>query len=482
MADDGRHLSYTVDKRAEDAVLSTVLLDPPRLAEVRPLLPTPDAFYDPRNRLMYEAAIDLDERGEPVDPVTVAKRLTEMNRWGQVGSAYIAEIMDATPAVVNVETHARIVRDKWRLRVALANSLALAAQIKSGAVQTDEDVQAALEGAEAIFGDLAHQQSQRTLRHVRDVLLEADAGLQAAKQRGNSLTGIDTGFSRLNAMLAGLHDGDLVILAARPGAGKTGLAMNIVTRVGLHGYGAAVFSMEMPDVQLGFRILAAEAKVNMGMFRTPTSMRSQDWQNITNAIQTLAKAPIWIDDTPAITVPEIRSRVRKLKAEIKSGRSAAAAPHGLRLVVVDYLQLCGVREQRGKTREQQVGEVSRALKALAMQEQLCVLGLSQLNRSVETRDKKDKRPQLSDLRESGSIEQDADTVLFVFRPDMYPDHPDEVKGLAEIIIGKQRNGPTGTVSLKFTKEYVRFDTLADEGFDMYDPADDDGSWFDDRTT
>ena len=271
-----------------------------------------------------------------------------------------------------------------------------------------------------------------------------------------------------------------MILAARPGAGKTGLAMNMVTRVAANGCGAAVFSLEMTDLQLGYRILAAESKVNMSMFRMPTAMRPNDWVAISDTIGRLQDAPIWIDDTPAITVPEIRSRVRKLKQEIKSGRAKAAAPHGLRLVVVDYLQLCGVRDERGKTREQQVSEVSRALKALAKQEKLCVLGLSQLNRSVETRDKKDKRPQLSDLRESGAIEQDADVVMFVFRPDMYPDHPDETKGLAEIIIGKQRQGPTGTITLRFTKEYVRFDTLADHDFDEYDG--DDESWFEDRTT
>lgn len=478
----GQHLSYTIDKRAEDAVLSTIMLDPPRIAEVRPLLPTPEAFYDSRNRLMYAAAIDLDERGEPVDAVTIAKRLNEMNRWGQVGSAYIAEIMDATPAVVNVEAHAKIVRDKWRLRMALAKAQTIAAEIKAGGVQSDEDIQTMLEGAEIAFGDLAHQQAKRTLRHVKEVLTDAHGDLAAAQQRGTNLTGIDTGYERLNARLAGLHDGDLMILAARPGAGKTGLAMNIVTRIAENGCGAAFFSLEMPDVQLGYRILASEAKVNLSVFRMPKSLHPNDWQYITDAIGRLQGAPIWIDDTPAITVPEIRSRVRKLKQEIKGGRAGAAAPQGLRLVVVDYLQLCDVRDHRGKTREQMVAEVSRQLKALAKQEQLCVLGLSQLNRAVETRDKKDKRPQLSDLRESGAIEQDADTVLFVFRPDMYPDHPDETKGLAEVIVAKQRNGPTGTVTLRFTKEYVRFDSLADQDFDEYDPADDEEPWYDDRTT
>jgi replicative DNA helicase len=322
---------------------------------------------------------------------------------------------------------------------------------------------------------------------VRDAIEGAFKILTEAAQRGGRVTGIETGFSDLDRRTAGLHDGDLYIVAGRPGMGKTAFVLNMAVnvakprRVALAppedpyaeaaveepGYGVGFFSLEMPREQLASRMLASEARVDGSHVRSGT-LRPEDWNRLTQAAAQLGRLPIFIDDTPALTLLDLRAKVRRLQAELKRGEGAGTSQR-LGLVVIDYLQLMQGRRDAG-SREQEISELSRGLKQLAKEMSVPVLALSQLNRSVETRTTKDKRPQLSDLRESGAIEQDADTIMFIYRDDYYfRDSAD--KGIAEIIVAKQRNGPTGSIKTKFTPEFVRFDNLARGEYDFDAPDD-----------
>jgi replicative DNA helicase len=311
---------------------------------------------------------------------------------------------------------------------------------------------------------------------IKDAIVGAFEILEAAAKRGGAVSGIPTGFYELDKKCAGMHDGDLYIVAGRPGMGKTSLVLNMAVNVATPrtepidprdpygdppverpGYGVAFFSLEMPREQLASRLLASEARVDVSKIRSG-ALRSEDWNRLTDAANRLSRLPMWLDDSPALTILDLRAKVRRLKAEIERGGDDALPAQRLGLVVVDYLQLMQGRKD-AQSREQEISEMSRGLKQLAKEMSVPVLALSQLNRSVETRGTKDKRPQLSDLRESGAIEQDADMVLFIYRDEVYfPDSAE--RGRAEIIIAKQRNGPTGKVDVRFDREYTRFDNLA----------------------
>jgi replicative DNA helicase len=466
------------DLDAEAAVLSAVMLSSDAFDEVQEVL-QPEHFYAEANRRVYEAVLELNNVGRPVDSVSVASWLKDRERLAQVGgTAYILQLSDATPAVAHVAEHARVIREKWRLRQLIGTCQRFAAE---GYGDCGE-VQAFIDQAEQAVFDIGRTADGTSIVPVKEAIQGAFKILSDAARRGGGITGIETGFTELDKKTAGLHDGDLMIVAGRPGMGKSALVLNLAVNVARHrkvdvsddttpfadapveeaGYGVAIFSLEMPREQLAARLLASEARVDMSRIRTG-QFRNEDWHKLTDAAARLGRLPIWLDDTPSLSLLDLRAKIRRLQAEIKRGEGPAPAQR-LGLIVIDYLQLMQGRKDAA-SREQEISELSRGLKALAKEMAVPVLALSQLNRSVETRGTKDKRPQLSDLRESGAIEQDADTIIFIYRDEYYfQDSPD--KGVAELIIAKQRNGPTGRVMTKYSSEYTRFDNLAQEDYDL----------------
>ena len=474
------------DLDAEAAVLSSVLLSSEAFDRVQEVL-LPEHFYAGRHRRIYEAVLDLQRQGHPVDLVSVAGWLRDRERLTQVGgSPYLAQLADATPAVANVEHHARAIREKWRIRELIAACQSFTAE----GYGDYGEAQAFIDRAEQAVFDIARVPEGSTVVPVRDAIHDAFKILTEAAKRGGAITGTPSGFTELDKRCAGLHGGDLYIVAGRPGMGKTAFVLNMAVNVAQPrrrnpvdiadpqeedsieepGDGVAFFSLEMPREQLASRMLASEARVDVSRIRSG-DMRREDWEKLTGAAARLGRLPLFLDDTPALTLLDLRAKIRRLKAELERASEGVSSSGKLGLVVIDYLQLMQGRRDAG-SREQEISELSRGLKGMAKEMRVPVLALSQLNRSVETRATKDKRPQLSDLRESGAIEQDADTIMFIYRDEYYfRDSPD--KGIAEVIVAKQRNGPTGNMRVKFTPEYTRFDNLAadDYEFDQYDNFD-----------
>ncbi len=457
------------DLMAESAVLSAVLLSRDTLDKVQPIV-APDHFYSDANRKIYEAYTDLSAHDRPIDILTVRSWLDDRGLLQRVGGArYLAEILDTVPAVSNVDDYARRIKEKWRLRELITTCRRVTAE-GYGRV---EDVQSFIDGAEQSIYDIARTPESTTIMPLKDVIRATFVRLNEAVQRGNRITGTPTGYTKLDQLTGGLNEGDLVIVAARPGMGKTSLVLNMATNVALpkmvnvdepdgehtsqleDGAGVAVFSLEMPREQLAARMLCSTGRVDVSKLRQGYLQR-EDWSRLTKAAGELAKLPIWIDDTSDLSVLELRAKVRRIQAmHTERGR--------LGLVMIDYLQLMS-GNPKVSSREQQISEISRNLKKLAKDLSVPVVALSQLNRAVETRGTKDKRPQLSDLRESGAIEQDADMILFIYRDDYYnPDDP-AAAGLAELIVAKQRNGPTGRIKVRFTKAFTRFDNLSEEEY------------------
>lgn len=608
------------DLDAEAAVLSALLLDRDALDRVLELL-KPEHFYSEANARIYQAAQALAVAMTPIDMVSVATWLRDREWLGEMGgTAYLAQLADATPAVAHVETHAKIVHEKWRLRQLIATCQRVSAE---GYGDVGE-VQQFIDVAEGAIFALAHEgkTGEDTCASVAVCLKEHFAEITAAAENGQRITGISTGYDRLDAKTTGLHEGDLIIVAARPGMGKAltedskvltptgwrrmgslrvgmritrwnneparvigvypqgkktvfrvnveggrsvrccdehlwhaqlensdGLATKIHTTAGLRlglrlgmtvrlpvkrqdggeptwsrvesiepagvepcvciavdapdhlyvtddfivthntslvmniavnvasprtiaipakgdepardqyqpGDGVCVFSLEMPRKQLVARMASSEGRVDLNIVRS-NSMREEHWKRLTEASAYISTLPIWIDEKPAISVLEIRARVRRKQAEYNREATDTQPARRVGLVVIDYLQLMKGRDGVS-SREQEISEISRGLKALAKELKVPVIALSQLNRAVETRSTKDKRPQLSDLRESGAIEQDADTIIFIYRDDYYNPETSDLKGIAELIIAKQRNGPTGKIKVKFTSSYTRFEDL-----------------------
>jgi replicative DNA helicase len=476
------------DLDAEAAVLSAILLDPDAFDRVQEIL-HPEHFYADANRRIYEGVVELTSNGRPVDIVSVAGFLRDKGRLQQVGgSPYLAQLSDATPAVAHVEAHAKVIREKWRVRQLISTCQRFAAL----GYADYGDVHGFIDQAEQSVFDIARIPENSTIVPLKDAVKGAFKILADAAQRGGGITGIESGFSMFDKQCSGLHSGDLYIVAARPGMGKTSFVLNLAVNVARPkqvdvsgenepyleapveepGYGVLFCSLEMPREQLAARLLSSEARVDMQKIRSGR-MQREDWNKLTDAAARLGRLPLWLDDTPALTLLDLRAKIRRLQAEISRSGDGSMPAKKLGLVVIDYLQLMQGRRDAG-SREQEISELSRGLKALAKEMSVPVMALSQLNRAVETRATKDKRPQLSDLRESGAIEQDADTIVFIYRDEYYfRDSPD--KGIAELIVAKQRNGPTGKVVVKFTSEYTRFDNLAQDEYnfddlDDYNPA------------
>ncbi len=437
---------------AEQAVIGGLMLAPDSLDRVGDFLTEYD-FYRRDHRLIYRAIRELSEKNKPFDAVTLGEWFEANSLSEQIGgTGYLIELASSTPSAANIKAYAEIVREKAVMRQLIEAGTEI---VNDGFQPEGRDSQEVLSAAEMKVFKIAEQgrRGRADFVPLREAMKDAFQILQERYENQGSVTGLPTGFHDLDEMTAGLQPSDLIILAARPAMGKTTLALNIAE------YGAlktkksvAVFSMEMSSSQLAFRLLSSIGRINATRLRTG-QLEDEDWSRVNMAIKMLSDVKIFIDDTPALSPDVLRSKARRIKRE-----------HDLGLIVVDYLQLMQVPGS-AENRTNEISEISRSLKALAMELKVPVIALSQLNRGLESRT--DKRPVMSDLRESGAIEQDADIIMFIYRDEYY--HKDSAdKGLAEVIISKQRNGPTGTVKLKFFGEYTRFDNLARDSIGSFE--------------
>jgi replicative DNA helicase len=441
---------------AEEAVIGGVLFAGRALSSVSDLL-VPEDFYDMRHECIFAAMLAIDTRGQPVDLVTVDE---EMRRAGTMarlqasgGAAYLSDLSNRVATAANIEHHARIVRAasiKRRL-------IAVAEGVIADGLDPEVEATEQLERAQRAVFEVATRSSARGAKSLHQVLQQSLAALEHRFRNRQAVTGIPTGFAELDELTTGLQPQNLVIVAARPSMGKTAFAMACAQHAALdRRIPAYVFSLEMAEQELGDRVLASEGRVDAQALRTGY-LETAHWARLGKCVPRMADAPMWIDENPAPTLMDVRTRVRRWRADPKVFAGGDRAPG---LVVLDYLQLVSPsagRNKREQTREREISEISRGLKQLAKETGCTVLALSQLNRSLEAR--ADKRPMLSDLRESGAIEQDADLVLFIYRDEVYNANTD-AKGVAEILIGKQRNGPTGCARLAFLREYTRFENLS----------------------
>ncbi len=427
---------------AEQAVLGSILLKTDLLGSVLEILQPVD-FYKQGHRLIYEAMLDLFDKNEPQDLLTVSNLLTNTNKIDQAGGpAYLATLTSIVPVTANITSYARIIREKSILR----RLITVNTDIANRCFEEQNDIDLLVDQAEQAIFDIAGSKGEQHFTHIKSIVPQAFAAVEQLYKRKELITGVPTGYGELDKMTAGLQPSDLIIIAARPSMGKTSFAMNIAQHASLvEKTGVAVFSLEMSKEQLVMRLLSSVGRIDSQRIRTG-KLRSEDWPKLTRAVGMLSESPIFIDDTPAISVLEMRAKVRRL-----------ASQHDIGLIIVDYLQL--MRGKSTENRTQEISDISRSLKALAKEHRVPVIALSQLNRGLESRT--DKRPMMSDLRESGAIEQDADVICFIYRDEVYnkaEDNPD--KGTAEIIIGKQRNGPTGTTRLTFIKEFTMFENMS----------------------
>jgi replicative DNA helicase len=431
---------------AEQSILSAILIENNTLPEVLEILSDQD-FYREAHRKIFKAMVELFERNEPADLVTLTNLLKERGQLGSLGGAsYLAELVDTVPMAVNAAHYAKIVQEKASLRRLIEQ----AASITTRCFEDKGDVEEILDFAERSIFDISENKIKPSFYVLGDILTDTYKAVEEAYENKVLVTGVPTGFRGLDEKTSGLQPGDLIVIAGRPSMGKTALALNIARNASLEtGEPAAIFSLEMSKEQLSLRMLSAEARIDSSRMRGGF-LSERDLARINRAAGALYDIPIYIDDSPAISALEIRAKTRRMKMD-----------KGVGLVVVDYLQLMRGRAS-AERRDLEISEISRSLKALAKELNLPVVALSQLNRKVE--DRTNKRPVLSDLRESGAIEQDADVILFIYRDEVYHKEEDNPnKGIAELILAKQRNGPIGAVKLAFLETYTRFEDLAPRG-------------------
>ncbi|AWM74494.1 MULTISPECIES: replicative DNA helicase [Lactobacillus] len=439
------------DDEAEKAVLGAIFIDPAAIADASAEV-QPDDFYKRANQLVFQAMLDLSDREDAIDPLTLQDELTKKNQLDDIGGiAYVSELAMATPTAAHVTYYAKIVHRKALLRRLISASQ----KIITNAMQDSDDVTDILDNAESEIMNVSSENNANGFRNIKDIVNSTIDEINNIPEDGNMVTGLPTGFVELDKMTTGFHDDELVIVAARPGVGKTSFALNVAQYVGLHtDKTVAMFSLEMSGEQLVQRMLASEGLINSQHLRTG-QLDEDEWPKLVAASGSLATANIYIDDTPGIKMSEIRAQSRRLAKE----------KGNLGLIVIDYLQL--IEGPHSESRQQEVSAISRQLKKLAKELHVPVIALSQLSRSVEQR--QDKRPVLSDIRESGSIEQDADIVSFLYRDDYYRDEEEgeenkevsaeDDNGEVEVIIEKNRSGSRGTVKLMFSKPYNRFSNL-----------------------
>jgi replicative DNA helicase len=447
---------------AEQAVLGGILLEKEAIGKVLEFLSADGAdFYSPAHRELFKAMVSLYEKNAPVDAITLAEHFKDSSSLDAVGGlSYVGIIFEATPTAANINYYTRLVREKSLLRKLISAST----EIITRSYEGGESIEDFIDDAERIIFEVSQDKGKKSFYALNEIIKDTFEAVEKLYENQTHVTGVPTGYKDVDDLTAGLQSSDLIVVAGRPSMGKTSLALNMAEYAAIEAKcPVAIFSLEMSKEQLTQRMLASRARVDLGRLRKGF-LRDEDWNSLTTAVGTLYEAPIYIDDTPALTVLDVRAKARRLKAE-----------KGLKLIIVDYLQLMRGR-RNSDNREQEISEISRGLKTLAKELSLPVVALSQLSRRTEQRER--NRPQLSDLRESGAIEQDADVVMFVFREVVYKpcDCPKElctcgVRRGAEIIVAKQRNGPTDTVKLTFMNEFTRFEDQT-----QVDYADVHGEW------
>lgn len=427
------------DIEAEQAILGSMLTDKDAVASAIEVL-KPDDFYREDNKAIYEAITNLYSRSEPVDIITVKAELTANGKFENVGGLeYLAMLPDKVPTTANVEQYIKIVEEKALLRNLIKTGNEI---VQMGYSQTEE-VEDIMDLSERKIFDLLKDRTKTSYTPIKDVLVDTFAQIERLYNKSDMITGIPTGFTELDYRTAGLHNSDLILVAARPAMGKSAFVINIAANAAIRSETPVIiFNLEMSKEQVANRILCSEAMVDSNKIKTG-KIEEEDWTKLAEALGRISDAPIYIDDTPGISIAEIRAKCRKLKLEKNIG-----------LVIIDYLQLVTASGKKNASREQEISEISRSLKILAKELNVPVIALSQLSRAPEQR-KDDHRPILSDLRESGAIEQDADIVMFLYRDDYYNENSEE-KNIAEVIIAKHRGGSTGTVKLAWIANYTKF--------------------------
>jgi len=425
---------------AEQSVLGGILIENSAINKVTEILDVND-FYRDAHRKIFNALIDLSERDEPADLITLTNELRKKDQLDAVGGAsYLASLIDSVPTAANIEYYAKIVKEKAILRKLIETSTEIITQ----SYEDRGDVESFLDDAERAIFEISERRVKPSFYPIKDIVKESFRTIEKLYEKKELITGVPSGFKELDRMTAGFQPSDLIIVAGRPSMGKTAFCLNCAQYAAIEkGVPVAFFSLEMSKEQLVIRMLCSEARVEGTRLRTGFLSES-DWPRLTLAAGNLSDAPIFIDDTPALSILELRAKSRRLKSE-----------HGLSMIIIDYLQLMKGR-MKAESRQQEISEISRSLKALAKELNVPVIAVSQLSRKTEERH--GNRPQLSDLRESGAIEQDADVILFLFREEVY-NRTEENKGKAEVIIGKQRNGPTGKVDLAFLDKFTTFKEL-----------------------
>lgn len=427
---------------AEQSVVGAMLLDQDAIITASEIL-LPEDFYNPQYKTLYGAMISLYHEGKPADLVTLQDKLHEQNVPAELCSVeFISGIISSVPTSANIKYYADIVKSKAILR----RLIRVSEGITNDCYQDTENLDTLLDNTEKQIFDVVQNRSTSDFVSIKQIALETLESIQSASKTVGAVTGLSTGFYDLDARTAGLQKSDLILIAARPSMGKTAFVLNIAETVAIkNNISTAIFSLEMSRVQLAKRLLSMNSKVDSQHIRVG-NLADDEWGKLTESTILLGESPLVIDDTPGISIAQLRSKCRKLKLE-----------NNLGLVIIDYLQLMsGSGGRKNESRQQEISEISRSLKALAREIDCPVIALSQLSRAVESRE--DKRPMLSDLRESGAIEQDADVVMFIYRDEYYHKDSDS-KGVTEIIIGKQRNGPTCTIKLKWLAEYTKFANL-----------------------
>jgi replicative DNA helicase len=427
---------------AERAVLGAILVDNDAIYSVMEAIDA-ESFYQPGHRVIYGNMLDLNERGEPIDILTLTNRLRTAGILEQAGGAeYIATLSNEVPTSAGVAHYARIVKEKSVLRDLIDTTT----EIVQDCYDAPSDVDELIDDAEKKIFRISEKRIKSGFFSMKDIVKSSFKTIESLYEKKETVTGVPTGYHDLDEMTSGFQSSDLIIIAGRPSMGKTAFALNIAQNIAIkEKQSVAIFSLEMAKEQLVMRMLCSEARIDAHRLRSGF-LGQTDWPKLTMAAGHLSEAPIYIDDTPALGTMEMRAKARRLKAD-----------KGLSLIIVDYIQLMSGRG-RTDSREQEISEISRSLKALAKELNVPVIGLSQLNRGVESR--QDKRPMLADLRESGAIEQDADVIIFIYRDEVYNKETQD-KGVAEIIIGKQRNGPVGIKKLTWLDKYTRFEDMTD---------------------
>jgi replicative DNA helicase len=436
------------DLDAERAVIGAMLVSESAVAVVAERLAAED-FYSEVHRIIYGAMMRLYSRGEPIDQLTLTNELRSVNEFERIGGRpYVFQIVESVPTAANAGRYADIVRGKALLRAIID----VGSRITEDAFREPEDVSEALDSAEQLVYGVSNRTLREHLAPVSELAPGALEMIQRLYEQEGEVTGVETGFEDLDHLTTGFHKSDLIILAARPAMGKTAMALNAIWHAsGEKKMPVAIFSLEMSKEQLVQRLISQTTRIPAQALRSG-NVKAEDWPKLVRGVAEVSRAPIWIDDTAGVTLMEIRAKVRRLASQLN-----VAGEMPLSLVVVDYLQLMVGQGNRAENRQQEIAEISRGLKVLARDLDVPVLAIAQLSRAVEARH--DKRPLLSDLRDSGAIEQDADMVMFLYRDEYYNSNSDD-KGIAEVIVGKHRNGPTGKVQLAWMEQYTKFASLA----------------------